>query len=173
MNLIYIGKMSLEIERKFLVNGNDYVKAAYDRYGIVQGYIAHQNGNTVRIRITDTDAILTIKGPSDEKGMSRYEWNHKIDVEDAKELLALCGSGLIEKTRYLVHSGPHVFEVDEFHGDNEGLVVAEVELQSETEPFERPEFIGQEVTGDRRYYNSHLIRHPYRLWQDGDSEPAV
>lgn len=157
--------MSFEIERKFLVNGRDYVKASFDHYDIVQGYIAHQNGNSVRIRISDNGALLTIKGPSDVKGISRYEWNHQIDVADARELILLCGSTLIEKTRYLVHSGPHVFEVDEFHGENEGLVVAEVELHSETEPFETPDFIGQEVTGDRRYYNARLISHPYCSWQ--------
>ncbi len=162
--------MSLEIERKFLVNGKDYVKAAYGHYDIVQGYIAHQNGNSVRIRITDTDAILTIKGPTDAKGMSRYEWNHHIDVDDARELLQLCGGNLIEKCRYLVHSGPHVFEVDEFHGNNEGLVMAEVELQSETEAFEKPGFIGVEVTGDHRYYNSYLTHYPYSTWKSGNAE---
>lgn len=162
--------MSLEIERKFLVNGKDYVRASFDHYDIIQGYIAHQNGNSVRIRITNNDALLTIKGPTDEAGMSRFEWNHRIEVEDARELMVLCGNGRIEKTRYLVHSGPHVFEVDEFHGENDGLVVAEVELQSETEPFEKPEFIGQEVTGDHRYYNATLIRHPFCSWQSEDAE---
>lgn len=161
--------MSVEIERKFLVEGKDYIRASFDHYNIIQGYIAHQNGNSVRIRITDTDGILTIKGPTDGKGMSRYEWNHRIDIDDARELLKLCGSTLIEKCRYLVHSGPHVFEVDEFHGLNEGLVVAEVELQAETEPFDKPDFIGKEVTGDHRYYNAALISHPYCLWTAEDA----
>lgn len=160
--------MALEIERKFLVSG-DYTKVAYGHYDIIQGYIAHQNGNSVRIRISDKDALLTIKGPTDEAGMSRFEWNHHIELEDARELMKLCGDGLIEKRRYLVHSGPHVFEVDEFHGENEGLVVAEVELQSETEPFEKPDFIGEEVTGDHRYYNAWLTRHPYRSWGVADN----
>lgn len=162
--------MALEIERKFLVHNQEYVKAAFGHYDIVQGYIAHQNGNTVRIRISDNDALLTIKGPSDAAGISRFEWNHHIDVSDARELMKLCVEGVIEKRRYLVHSGPHVFEVDEFHGENEGLVVAEVELRSETEAFEKPDFIGEEVTGDRRYYNSHLLRNPFCLWGKNGAE---
>lgn len=156
----------LEIERKFLVLDKSYLKAAYGHYDIVQGYIAHQNGNSVRVRITDTEAVLTIKGPSDEAGIARFEWNHRIEEADARELIKLCSGGLIEKTRYLVHSGPHVFEIDEFHGENDGLVIAEVELQSETEAFEKPDFIGKEVTGDRRYYNAHLTHHPYSSWPD-------
>jgi CYTH domain-containing protein len=109
---------------------------------------------------------MTIKGPSDSKGMSRYEWNHQIPVEDAKELLKLSQGGVIEKRRYLVHSGPHVFEIDEFYGDNEGLVIAEVELQSENETFEKPSFVGKEVTGDRRYYNAYLTTNPYKSWTE-------
>ena len=112
--------MAIEIERKFLVKGTTYKTQAYDHYEILQGYIAHENGRSVRVRITDKEAILTIKGPSDSKGMSRYEWNHLISVDEARELFELHQSGAIEKTRYLVHSGPHVFEVDEFHGENEG-----------------------------------------------------
>ncbi|MBO4499396.1 MAG: CYTH domain-containing protein [Bacteroidaceae bacterium] len=158
--------MALEIERKFLVKDKSYVKASFGHYDIKQGYIAHQNGNSVRIRISDKEALLTIKGPSDDKGMSRYEWNHHIELEEGLELIALCGDNLIEKSRYLVHSGPHVFEVDEFHGVNEGLVVAEVELQSETDAFEKPDFIGREVTGDRRYYNYHLLHCPYSSWNE-------
>ena len=160
--------MALEIERKFLVLNKDYIKESFGHYDIVQGYIAHQNGNSVRIRITDNDALLTIKGPSDQKGMSRYEWNHHIDVADARELILLCGNDLIEKRRYLVHSGPHVFEVDEFYGDNEGLIIAEVELRSEVEAFAKPDFIGAEVTGDRRYYNAYLTKHPFCQWQKED-----
>ena len=160
--------MSIEIERKFLVKGTQYRTQAYSYYDILQGYIAHENGLSVRIRITDTEAVLTIKGPSDIHGMSRYEWNHVIPVEDARELFELHQSGSIEKRRYLVHSGPHVFEVDEFHGDNEGLVMAEVELGSEDEVFEKPDFIGREVTGDRRYYNAYLASNPFRTWKDKD-----
>lgn len=156
--------MSIEIERKFLVNGTQYRTAAYSHYDMVQGYIAHENGRSVRIRITDSEAIMTIKGPSDQRGMSRYEWNHVIPADEARELLELHQGGLIEKTRYLVHSGPHVFEIDEFHGENDGLVMAEVELGSEDEPFEKPSFIGKEVTGDKRYYNAYLTLRPFKEW---------
>ena len=145
--------MAIEIERKFLVTSTAYKKAAYNFYDMVQGYIA-------------PEAVMTIKGPSDSKGMSRYEWNHQIPVEDAKELLKLSQGGVIEKRRYLVHSGPHVFEIDEFYGDNEGLVIAEVELQSENETFEKPSFVGKEVTGDRRYYNAYLTTNPYKSWTE-------
>ncbi len=158
--------MAIEIERKFLVTSSAYKSAAYSFYDMVQGYIAHENGVSVRIRITDTEAVMTIKGPSDSKGMSRYEWNHQISVEDARELLKLSQGKIIEKRRYLVHSGPHVFEIDEFFGENEGLVIAEVELQSENEPFEKPSFIGKEVTGDRRYYNAYLTTNPYKSWTE-------
>jgi CYTH domain-containing protein len=158
--------MAIEIERKFLVTSTAYKKAAYNFYDMVQGYIAHEKGNSVRVRITNTEAVMTIKGPSDSKGMSRYEWNHQIPVEDAKELLKLSQGGVIEKRRYLVHSGPHVFEIDEFYGDNEGLVIAEVELQSGNETFEKPSFVGKEVTGDRRYYNAYLTTNPYKSWTE-------
>ena len=157
--------MGLEIERKFLVKGNDYRNEAYKYYDMVQGYIAHENGRSVRIRITNTESLITIKGPTDAKGMSRYEWNHTIDKRDAVELMELCQGSKIEKRRYLVHSGPHVFEIDEFHGENEGLVIAEVELTSENEVFQKPDFIGDEVTGDKRYYNAHLTRDPYKNWK--------
>lgn len=157
--------MGLEIERKFLVKGNDYRNEAYKYYDMVQGYIAHENGRSVRIRITNTESLITIKGPTDAKGMSRYEWNHTIDKRDAVELMELCQGSKIEKRRYLIHSGPHVFEIDEFHGENEGLVIAEVELTSENEVFQKPDFIGDEVTGDKRYYNAHLTRDPYKNWK--------
>ncbi len=107
---------------------------------------------------------MTIKGPSDQRRMSRYEWNHVIPADEARELPELHQGGLIEKTRYLVHSGPHVFEIDEFHGENDGLVMAEVELGSEDEPFEKPSFIGKEVTGDKRYYNAYLTLRPFKEW---------
>ena len=148
--------MSIEIERKFLVKGTSYRTKAFSYYDILQGYIAHENGRSVRVRITDKEAILTIKGPSDGKGMSRYEWNHLISVDEARELFELHQSGAIEKRRYLVHSGPHVFE---------GIVMAEVELGSESETFIKPDFIGKEVTGDRRYYNAYLATNPFKTWE--------
>ncbi|WP_308551996.1 CYTH domain-containing protein [uncultured Mediterranea sp.] len=163
--------MEREIERKFLVRG-EYKSQAYASSRIVQGYICSARGRTVRVRIRDTKGYLTIKGASDAAGMSRYEWEREIPLAEAEELMKLCEPGVIDKTRYLVHSGRHVFEVDEFYGDNQGLVVAEVELASETEPFEKPAFIGREVTGDVRYYNSQLMKHPYAEWKtqaDGNS----
>ncbi|HBA12755.1 MAG TPA: adenylate cyclase [Bacteroidales bacterium] len=159
--------MAVEIERKFLVKDASYRNLAFRHYEIRQGYIANEDGRSVRVRITDNEAVLTIKGPSDSRGMSRYEWSQLISVEDALELFKLHRNGCIEKRRYLVHSGPHVFEVDEFYGDNEGLVIAEVELNSEDEVFEKPDFIGKEVTGDDRYYNVNLAVNPFKNWEKG------
>ena len=156
--------MPREIERKFLVTG-EYKSQAFAHSRIVQGYICSARGRTVRVRLRDGRGYLTIKGASDAAGMSRYEWEKEISQKEAEELMKLCEEGVIDKTRYLVRSGSHVFEVDEFYGDNEGLVMAEVELASEDEPFDRPAFIGREVTGDVRYYNSQLMRHPYREWK--------
>lgn len=156
--------MPREIERKFLVTG-EYKSQAFAHSRIVQGYICSARGRTVRVRLRDGRGYLTIKGASDAAGMSRYEWEKEISREEAEELMKLCEEGVIDKTRYLVRSGSHVFEVDEFYGDNEGLVMAEVELASEDESFDRPAFIGREVTGDVRYYNSQLMKHPYREWK--------
>ena len=155
----------LEIERKFLVRGDDYKRQAYDSSRICQGYICSGHGRTVRVRIRDTRGYLTIKGPSNTDGISRYEFEKEITLDEAQHLMELCEPGRIDKTRYLVKSGNHTFEVDEFYGENEGLVMAEVELQSEDEPFEKPDFIGKEVTGDRRYYNGHLSKNPYSSWK--------
>lgn len=156
--------MSQEIERKFLVAG-DYKSQAYAQSRIVQGYISSARGRTVRVRIRDAKGYLTIKGASNASGTSRYEWEKEIPRNEAEDLMKLCEPGVIDKTRYLVRSGNHIFEVDEFHGENAGLVVAEVELTSENEPFEKPDFIGQEVTGDVRYYNSQLMKHPFTGWK--------
>ena len=157
--------MSLEIERKFLVKGG-FIEETFRSYRITQGYISSSAGRTVRIRIRDDQAFLTIKGPSDAAGLSRFEWEKEITAEDATQLLQLTEPGLIDKTRYLVHNtdGVHTWEVDVFHGANEGLVVAEIELSREDEPFDRPDWLGPEVTGDRRYYNSHLSRNPFTKW---------
>ena len=155
--------MAQEIERKFLVEG-EYKSQAYAHNHIVQGYICSARGRTVRVRIRDEQGFLTIKGAADAAGMSRYEWEKEIPLAEAEELMKLCEPGVIDKTRYLVRSGKHVFEVDEFYGENEGLTMAEVELASENEPFVKPDFIGQEVTGDVRYYNAQLTRHPFKEW---------
>ncbi len=153
--------MHIETERKFLVIGTAFKKAAVRSYRICQGYIAHDGGNTVRIRIRDHQGFLTIKGPSDANGLSRQEWEKEIPLPEAEELFRLCLGGVVDKTRYMVPAkgSDRYFEVDEFHGLNEGLLLAEIELGSEDEAFERPDWLGEEVTGDRRYYNSWLANH--------------
>lgn len=156
--------MAQEIERKFLVKG-EFKSLAYSQSHIVQGYISSAHGRTVRIRIRDEKGYLTIKGASNASGMSRYEWEKEIPFNEAQELMKLCEPGIIDKTRYLVKSGKHTFEVDEFYGENEGLILAEVELNSEDELYEKPSFIDEEVTGDIRYYNSNLMKHPFRTWK--------
>ena len=156
----------LEIERKFLVKkGDAYKSAAFSSSHIRQGYIPAE-GATVRVRTRDEKAYLTIKGKSVNGGMTRYEFEKEITMDEAQHLLQLCQGGVIDKRRYLVRSGDHTFEVDEFYGDNEGLVMAEVELGSETEEYEKPAFIGMEVTGDKRFYNSHLLENPFSKWRD-------
>lgn len=154
----------LEIERKFLVRDDSYKQLAYSSSRILQGYICSGHGRTVRVRRRDRSAFLTIKGPSADGGLSRYEFEKEITLDEAKHLFALCEPGIIDKTRYLVRSGQHVFEVDEFYGENQGLVIAEVELSAPDEAYEKPDFIGEEVTGDRRYYNSYLRQLPYSKW---------
>ena len=156
--------MAQEIERKFLVVG-EYKRFAHSCSHLVQGYIA-SGRRTVRVRISDDRAWLTIKGPSHDGGLSRFEWEKEIDAHEALELLPLCEGALIDKHRYLVNIDNHTFEVDEFHGDNEGLTIAEVELSSIDEAFSRPEWLGAEVTGIKRYYNSQLRSHPYKEWSE-------
>ena len=156
--------MPHEIERKFLVNG-EYKIHAVRSSRIVQGYLSSVTGRTVRIRIRGEKGYITVKGKSNESGLSRYEWEKEIPLNEAEELLLLCEPGAIDKTRYEIQAGKHIFEVDEFYGDNEGLTIAEVELESEDESFDKPEWLGEEVTGDRRYYNSSLTKHPYKDWE--------
>ena len=155
----------LEIERKFLVTDDSYKAMAFQSDRIAQGYLGREGGNSARGRVRGEKGYLTIKGPSLDGGLSRYEWEKEIPVNEAWELVRLCHGGIIDKTRHLVKFGNHIFEVDEFHGDNEGLVVAEVELGSTEEEFERPPFLGNEVTGNKRYYNSSLTRFPYAMWK--------
>ncbi len=157
--------MAIEIERKFLVKG-DFTKGVFESERIVQGYICSTPGRTVRVRIRGKAGFLTIKGPSDEKGLSRYEFEQQISLSDANQLMKLCESGVIDKVRNLVHCGKRVWEIDVFHGANEGLIIAEIELGSENESFEKPDWLGEEVSGDRRYYNSMLIAHPYSEWKN-------
>jgi CYTH domain-containing protein len=137
---------------------------AFSSDRIAQGYICREGGNSARVRVRGDKGYITIKGPSLDGGLSRFEWEKEIPVDEALELLKLCHDGIIDKTRHLVKCGAHTFEVDEFFGDNEGLTIAEVELGDANEEFEKPDFIGEEVTGDKRYYNSRLTRFPYKNW---------
>ncbi len=157
--------MALEIERKFLVAG-EFKSLATSSSRIIQGYISSQRGRTVRVRLRDDRGYLTIKGPSLRGGLARYEFEKEITKDEALSLLMICEPGVIDKVRWLVPAGRHVFEVDEFFGDNGGLLMAEVELASETENFERPAFLGREVTGNRLYYNSCLRAHPFKDWTE-------
>jgi len=156
--------MALEIERKFLVKGPFQALATRRRISIRQGYLPTTSACSVRIRLEDEQAWLTIKGKGNASGTTRYEWEKSIDPGEANELLALCTGHLIDKERFLVPVGTHTFEVDVFWGVNEGLVVAEIELSDENEVFERPDWLGAEVTGEKRYYNASLTVHPFREW---------
>jgi CYTH domain-containing protein len=157
--------MPREIERKFLVVG-EYKSKSYSHSHIQQGYMPTTAGVTVRVRIRDDKGYLTIKGPSNAAGLGRYEFEKEIPLSDANDLMKLCVPGRIDKIRWLVRSGKHVVEVDEFFGENEGLTIAEIELAHEQEEYVKPDFLGKEVTGDRKYYNSHLMRNPYKNWKD-------
>ena len=152
-----------EIERKFLLKSTvDFKKEARNSTRIVQGYLNSDPERTVRVRIKGEKAFLTIKGISNESGLSRFEWEKEIPVSEAEALLPLCEPGVIEKTRYEIPMGNHIFEVDEFFGSNEGLILAEVELTSEEEKFEKPAWLGEEVTGKKEFYNSYLSKHPFK-----------
>ncbi len=157
--------MGKEIERKFLVKG-EFKAAAHKQTRITQGYLSSVPERTVRVRIKGDKGFITIKGIGNESGASRFEWEKEIPVSEVEELLKICESGIIDKTRYLVKAGDHTFEVDEFYGENEGLIVAEVELSDENEEFEKPDWLGEEVTGDPKYYNSMLMKNPYKKWRD-------
>jgi len=183
-----VGAIHTEIERKFLVRSEDFRSAVTESHRIAQGYIAHDGGNTVRIRIRDDRGILTIKGPF--QGLGRPEWETEVSLQDARSLMQLARTGRIEKIRHIVpasrssqscqpeqsshseqpsHSGlvpesNRFWEIDEFLGDNEGLILAEIELGSEDEAFERPDWLGEEVTFDKRYYNSFLSKYPFKTW---------
>ena len=154
----------IEIERKFLVNSNDFKTEAFSQNRITQGYLSSVPGRTVRVRIKGNKGFLTIKGASNESGLSRFEWEKEIPIEDAQKLLLLCEECVIDKTRFEVKMGNHIFEVDEFYGENKGLIMAEIELKSETETIKKPVWLGKEVTGDKRYYNSCLSKNPFKNW---------
>ncbi|PPK96546.1 CYTH domain-containing protein [Nonlabens xylanidelens] len=152
-----------EIERKFLLKNTDFLKEKTGKR-ITQGYLTTDKERTVRVRIKGEKAFLTIKGKSNDSGLSRYEWEKEIDLEEAQQLLLLCLPGVIDKTRYEIAIEKHVWEIDIFHGENNGLTLAEIELQSETESFSKPEWIDKEVTGDVRYYNSYISEKPFCEW---------
>lgn len=156
--------MPIETERKFLVKGDDFKSQATKSIRIKQAYLSSNPLRSVRIRITSDQAFLTIKGPSSKDGMSRFEWEKEIEVSEAESLMELCEEGKIDKIRHIILVGEHVFEVDEFLGENQGLVLAEIELKSAEERFEFPNWLGKEVTGNPKYYNSYLSKKPYKSW---------
>lgn len=155
--------MAQEIERKFLVKG-DFKREAFKATRITQGYLCSVPERTVRVRVKGEKGFITIKGIGNESGASRFEWEKEIPVAEVRDLLKICEPGIIDKTRYLVKAGEFTFEVDEFYGENEGLTVAEVELPDENAAFEHPSWLGEEVTGDKRFYNSMLMKHPFKTW---------
>lgn len=156
----------IETERKFLVESDIFRQEAYESSRITQGFLNRDPERTVRLRIRDKKGYLTVKGKSSEDGLSRFEWEKEIPLKDARDLMGLCEPGLIEKTRYLVKAGNYILEVDEFYGDNRGLILAEVELPFLTETFPKPDWLGLEVTGDNRYYNSQLSKNPIKNWKE-------
>ena len=155
----------IEIERKFLVKSQAFKDEAFNKTHIKQGFLSTDKERTVRVRLKGKNGLLTIKGASSSDGLSRFEWEKEISKEDAEQLFKLCKKGIIDKIRYEVKSGNHIFEIDEFFGDNEGLVLAEIELNTEDEAFEKPNWLGNEVTGDIRYYNSQLSNQPFKTWK--------
>ncbi|OUD33903.1 adenylate cyclase [Flavobacterium sp. FPG59] len=154
----------IEIERKFIVKNQSFKEKIHTKSIVSQGYLNSNPERTVRVRIKNDKGYLTIKGISNESGTSRYEWEKEIPLNEAVELFKLCEKGAIEKTRYEIKYGNHTYEVDEFHGDNEGLIIAEIELSSENEKFDKPNWLGDEVTGEQRYYNSNLSILPFKEW---------
>lgn len=154
----------IEIERKFLVTSTDFINESQAHFEIVQGYLSSHPERTVRVRIKADKAYLTIKGKGNESGISRFEWEKEITVDEAKKLLLLCEKGVIHKTRYNIKKGKHTFEVDVFHDTNDGLIIAEIELNNEQEIFEKPEWIGEEVTNNDNYYNAFLSQKPFKEW---------
>ena len=156
--------MAQEIERKFLVKGEAFKTETFKQTRITQGYLSSVPERTVRIRVKGDKGFITIKGIGNDSGASRFEWEKEIPSSEVMDLMKIAEPGVIDKTRYQVKQGNHTYEVDEFYGENQGLVVAEIELQSEDETFEKPEWLGEEVTGDVKYYNSMLMKNPYTKW---------
>lgn len=156
----------IEIERKFLVKASGYREESHVQIRIVQGFLCTDPDRTIRVRCTGSKGFLTIKGRGYDGGTSRPEWEYEIPLKEAEELLTLCEMPPVEKIRYQVEAGPHVFEVDEFTGLNQGLILAEVELTTASESFIKPSWLGREVTGEIKYYNSQLSLNPFTLWNE-------
>lgn len=157
--------MMNEIEHKFLVTSTEFLSESIRSNRIVQGYLNSNPERTVRVRIKGTHGFITIKGKGNESGTTRFEWEKEIEVTEAEQLLLLCEDGVIDKVRYEIPFGKHLYEVDVFEGDNKGLIIAEIELENENESFEKPNWLGEEVTGDDRYYNASLSISSYKNWQ--------
>lgn len=155
----------IEIERKFLVHSEAFKTEAFNRYAIKQGFLNSHKERTVRVRLIKEKGFLTVKGLSTDNGLSRFEWETEVSKSEAEALLNLCETGIIDKLRYEVRCGNHIFEVDEFFGANKGLIIAEVELKSESESFMKPDWLGNEVTGNIKYYNSNLSKEPFKTWK--------
>ncbi|RIA11021.1 CYTH domain-containing protein [Flavobacteriaceae bacterium MAR_2010_72] len=154
----------VEIERKFLVTSTDFKKEAFNQTRILQGFLNSHKERTVRVRLRESKGYLTVKGLSSQEGLTRYEWESEISKQDAENLLKLCEKGVIDKVRYEIKVDDHIFEVDEFFGDNEGLILAEIELKHISELFKKPSWLGEEVTGNIKYYNSQLSKQPFNTW---------
>ncbi|WP_394974532.1 CYTH domain-containing protein [uncultured Croceitalea sp.] len=155
----------IEVERKFLVKSDTYKREVKSRTKIIQGFLNTDPERTVRVRIRGDEGYLTVKGKSNATGTTRFEWEKEIRYKEAASLIDLCEPSVLEKIRFEVSVGKHIFEVDEFLGLNKGLVVAEIELQHENEAFEKPDWLGEEVTGQIKYYNSQLSKKPYSNWK--------
>jgi len=153
-----------EIERKFLVLNDSFKKDSFKKEKIIQGFLSSVPERTVRVRLIGLTGFITVKGIGNASGTTRFEWEKEISDMEAQALLKLCEHGVIEKTRYYFKESQHLFEIDLFESDNEGLVIAEIELQSEDESFNKPTWLGEEVTGDVKYYNASLVKHPYKQW---------
>lgn len=154
----------IEIERKFLVTSNNFKEEAFKKTRIIQGFLNTDKERTVRVRLKGDRGFLTVKGLSSDDGLSRFEWETEIPETDAKLLLKLCEKGVIDKVRHEIKADNHTYEVDEFFGDNEGLIIAEIELNHISEIFKKPLWLGEEVTGNEKYYNSQLSKQPYKTW---------
>ena len=154
----------IEIERKFLVLSTNFLRESFTFGRIVQGYLSSHPERSVRVRIKEDKGFITVKGKSSSSGTTRMEWEKQIHPEEAKMLLSICENGIIDKVRHEIYIGKHLYEVDVFSGDNEGLIMAEIELKSEDEVFENPFWLGQEVTNDERFYNAYLSEKPYKTW---------